>query len=48
MTLRVAITDKGYDGRSNRAAAQTRGITSMIPRKANSKQRRRFFPKKLR
>jgi transposase len=40
MTLRVAITDKGYDGRSNRAAARTRGITSMIPRKANSKQRR--------
>ena len=43
----MAITDKGYDSRSNRAAARTRGITPVIPRKANSKERGRFFPKKL-
>jgi transposase len=43
----VAITDKGYDSRANRAAAWARGITPVIPRKANSKERGRFFPKKL-
>jgi transposase len=43
----VAITDKGYDSRGNRAAARARGITPVIPRKANSKERGRFFPKKL-
>jgi len=43
----VAITDKGYDSHANRAAARARGITPVIPRKANSKQRGRFFPKKL-
>jgi len=47
ITPRVAITDKGYDSRANRAAAQARGITPVIPRKANSKQRGRFFPKML-
>jgi transposase len=44
---RVAIADKGYDSRSNRAAARARGIAPVIPRKANSKERGRFFPKKL-
>ena len=44
---RVAITDKGYDSRSNREAAQTRGITPVIPRRENSRERGRFFPKKL-
>ena len=44
---RVAITDKGYDSRANRAAARARGITPVIPRKANSKERGRFFPKML-
>ena len=43
----MAITDKGYDSRANRAAARARGITPIIPRKANSKERGRFFPKKL-
>jgi transposase len=47
ITPRVAITDKGYDSRANRAAARARGITPIIPRKANSKERGRFFPKKL-
>jgi transposase len=44
---RVAITDKGYDSQTNRAAALVRGITPVIPRRENSKQRGRFFPKRL-
>jgi transposase len=47
ITPRVAITDKGYDSQSNRAAALGRGITPVIPRRTNSKERGRFFPKKL-
>jgi Transposase DDE domain len=47
ITPRVGITDKGYDSRANRAAARARGITPVIPRKTNSKERGRFFPKKL-
>lgn len=41
------MTDKGYDSRANRATARARGITPIIPRKENSKERGRFFPKKL-
>jgi transposase len=44
---RVAITDKGYDSQTNRAAALARGITPVIPRRENSKQKGRFFPKRL-
>ena len=44
---RIAVTDKGYDSRSNRAAARQRGITPVIPRRDNSKERGRFFPKRL-
>ncbi len=44
---RIAITDKGYDSQANRAAARARGITPVIPRRENSKQRGRFFPKRL-
>jgi transposase len=44
---RFAVTDKGYDSHSNRSAAQARGITPIIPRRENSKQRGRFFPKRL-
>ena len=44
---RVAMTDKGYDSQTNRAAALARGITPVIPRRKNSKQRGRFFPKRL-
>ena len=44
---RIAVTDKGYDSRANRAAARARGITPVIPRRENSKQRGRFFPKRL-
>jgi len=41
------MTDKGYDSQANRAAALARGITPVIPRRENSKQRGRFFPKRL-
>jgi transposase len=44
---RVAVTDKGYDSHSNRAAARARGITPIIPRRSNAKDRGRFFPKRL-
>jgi transposase len=44
---RIAMTDKGYDSRANRDAARARGITPVIPRRTNSKQRGRFFPKRL-
>jgi transposase len=43
----VVITDKGYDSRTNRATARARGITPVIPRKANSTERGRFVPKPL-
>jgi hypothetical protein len=41
------VTDKGYDSEANRVAARARGITPVIPRRENSKQRGRFFPKRL-
>ncbi len=44
---RIAVTDKGYDSDANRVAALARGITPVIPRRENSKQRNRFFPKRL-
>jgi transposase len=44
---RIAVNDKGYDTDANRAAAGGRGITPDIPRRENSKQRGRFFPKRL-
>ncbi len=44
---RIAVTDKGYDSDANRVAALARGITPVIPRRENSKQRGRFFPKRL-
>lgn len=43
----MVITDKGYDSRANRATARARGITPVIPRKANSTERGRFFPQPL-
>lgn len=44
---RIAVTDKGYDSDANRTAALARGITPVIPRRANSRHRGRFFPKRL-
>jgi transposase len=40
------VTDKGYDSQANRAAALAR-VTPVIPRRETSKQRGRFFPKRL-
>ena len=37
------MTDKGYDSETDRA----RGITSVIPRRENSKRRGRCFPTQL-
>jgi transposase len=47
VTPRAAITDKGYDARSNRTAARQRGITPIIPYRSNAKARGKFFPRKL-
>jgi transposase len=44
---RAAITDKGYDGKSNRIAARQRGIAPVIPHKSNAKDKPAFFPKAL-
>jgi transposase len=41
------MTDKGYDSQANRDAARARGITPVIPRRQNSRQSDRFFPKRL-
>ncbi len=41
------MTDKGYDSQANRDAARARGITPVIPRRENFRQRGRFFPKRL-
>ena len=47
ITPRAAVGDKGYDGKSNRAAARERGICPVIPFKASAKNRPGFFPKAL-
>ena len=43
----MAIGDKGYDAKDNRAAAWERGCIPLIPRRSNSKAKGRFFPRKL-
>ena len=47
MTPRVALADKGYDAKANRAVARERGIAPAIPHKANAKSPPAFFPKAL-
>jgi transposase len=47
ITPRVAVTDKGYDSRTNREAARARRITPVIPRRQTSRERGRFFPRSL-
>lgn len=47
ITPRVAIGDKGYSSKANRAAARARGIAPVIPHKANEKNRPAFFAKTL-
>jgi transposase len=47
ITPRAAMTDKGYDSQSNRAACRERGIVPVIPHRSNAKNKPNFFPKKL-
>ncbi len=47
VTPRVALADKGYDAKANRAVARERGIAPAIPHKANAKSPPAFFPKAL-
>ena len=42
-----AITDKGYDAKSNRDGARKRGICPVIPHRATATDRPAFFPKIL-
>ena len=44
---RAAITDKGYDAKSNRDSARKRGICPVIPHRAIATDRPAFFPKIL-
>ena len=41
------MTDKGYDARSNRKAARDRGICPVIPYRATTRDKPKFFPKVL-
>jgi len=43
----AAMTDKGYDSKSNRAACRKRGIVPVIPYRSNAKNKPSFFPKRL-
>ena len=44
---RAALADKGYDAKSNRAAARERGICPAIPYRSTTKNKPSFFPKLL-
>ena len=44
---RAAITDKGYDAKSNRDGARKRNICPVIPHRATATDRPAFFPKIL-
>jgi transposase len=41
------LGDKGYDSKDNRDTAWKKGCVPVIPRRSNSKQKGRFFPKRL-
>jgi len=41
---RAALTDKGYDAKSNRQAARERGICPVIPYRSNNRDKHKFFP----
>ncbi len=47
VTPRAAVGDKGYDSRSNRQAARSRGICPAIPYRSTAKDRPAFFPRAL-
>lgn len=44
---RAAITEKGYDAKSNREATRSRGVVPIIPHRSTAKDRPKFFPKQL-
>jgi transposase len=41
------VGDKGYDSKANRQAARSRGICPVIPHRATTKEKPKFFPKAL-
>ena len=47
ITPRAAITDKGYDAKTNRDGARKRGICPVIPHRSNATDKPAFFPKAL-
>ena len=47
ITPRAAMTDKGYDARTNREAARGRGICPVIPYRSTTRDKPKFFPRKL-
>jgi transposase len=46
ITPRAAMTGKGYDAKSNRAACRQRGIVPVIRHRSNTKNKPSFFPKR--
>ncbi|WP_437351405.1 transposase [Neorhizobium petrolearium] len=44
---RAVVADKGYASKANRQAARSRGITPVIPRKANERGKPGFFAKAI-
>lgn len=44
---RVAICDKGYVSKANRAAARARGVAPVIPHKSNEKDKPKFSARTL-
>jgi transposase len=47
ITPRAALTDKGYDAKTNRQAARCRGICPVIPYRSNAANKPNFFPRIL-
>ena len=47
ITPRAAMTDKGYDARANLEAARGRGICPVIPYRSTTRDKSKFFPRKL-
>ena len=47
VTPRAALTDKGYDARSNREAARAPGICPVIPYRSTTHGAPKFFPRML-
>ena len=47
ITPHAILTDKGYDAKSNRAAARARGIVPVIPVRKRTAHSPKYFPKTL-